>query len=375
MDANSASRGLEPRASRERRIRNEMNEDQEARPPPGRGETRPGVVDVHAHVVVGAMVEGPGAVPRDFAHTEVVDGRRRLIVRGRELTSVVGEFFDLTTMVRQAAASGVDRIVLSPWVQLLPEGLPAREARRRCELQNQGLVEMVSSDPGHVSALGAVPVEHPSEAVAVLDAACDSGLCGVELSASAMGYLGDDTLEPFWERAEQREAILLVHPSTRGIPLPALDRHYLWNSVGNPVETAVAAANLMLCGVLERHPDLVIVLAHGGGALPALTGRLRRGQLAVAAARGTLDERIETSFGRFRVDSITHDPVLLRRLVDDLGADRVLLGSDRPFDMGDPDPVGTLRRAGLRPADESAVLGGNALRLIARVAAGGSPAG
>ncbi|MGH9100071.1 MAG: amidohydrolase family protein, partial [Acidimicrobiales bacterium] len=123
--------------------------------------------------------------------------------------------------------------------------------------------------------------------------------------------------------------------------------------------------------VLERHPDLVVVLAHGGGALPSLAGRLRRGQVAVASARGELGAPVEASLRRFHVDSITHDPRLLGRLVDDFGAERVLLGSDRPFDMGDPDPVGTVRRARLDPSDEAAVLGGNALRLIDRAAQAG----
>ncbi|MGH9098783.1 MAG: amidohydrolase family protein, partial [Acidimicrobiales bacterium] len=215
-----------------------------------RDATAPRVVDVHAHVVVGAVVDGPDAVPRDFAHARLVGGRRRLIVRGRELTSVVGELFDPVAMADEAAKSGVDHLVLSPWVQLLPEGMPAREARRRCDVQNEALASMVAADPGRVSALGAVPVEYPKDARHALDAACDAGLCGVELSASSSGFLGDDALEPFWTAAEERRAILFVHPSTHGIGLPALDRHYLWNTVGNPLETAIAAATLALGGVL-----------------------------------------------------------------------------------------------------------------------------
>jgi aminocarboxymuconate-semialdehyde decarboxylase len=322
------------------------------------------VVDVHAHVVVGALIEGPEAVEPSFATTRIVGERRRLIVRGSELASVVGEFFDPAEMVAEAVSAGVDHLVLSPWVQLLPEGFSADAARRRCETQNTALADIVASDPTRISALGAVPIEHPHEARRALDAACDAGLCGAELPASAAGYLGDPGLEPFWARAEERQAILFVHPSTHGIPMDVLDEHYLWNTVGNPVETAVAAARLALGGVLERHPRLVVVLAHGGGALPALTGRLRRAEHAVPAGRGGLTGPLEDSLARFHVDSITHDPRLLRHLVDDLGAARVLLGSDRPFDMGDPDPVGTVRRAGLAPHDQAAVLGGNARRLV-----------
>ena len=327
-------------------------------------------VDVHAHVVVEPMLEGPDALDPDFACARIVHGRRRLFVRGRELQSVVGELFDPATMVAQAASAGIGHLVLSPWVQLLPVGLPPPASRRRCEVQNAALAAIVAADPLHLSALGAVPVEHPVEAVAALRDACDAGLCGVELSASSAGFLADGALEPFWDAAEELGAICLVHPSTHGVPLPALDRHYLWNTVGNPVETAVAAANLALGGVLERHPDLVVVLAHGGGALPALAGRLAHGQRAVPAARGSVQEPLRASIARFHVDSVAHDPRLLRRLVEDFGTTRVLLGSDRPFDMGDPDPVALVRRAGLDPADEAAVLGDNARRLIARATGG-----
>src|SRR5579875_3823870 len=106
------------------------------------------------------------------------------------------------------------------------------------------------------------------------------------------------------------------------------------------------------------------------GALLALAGRLAHGQRAVPAARGSVQEPLRASIARFHVDSVAHDPRLLRRLVEDFGTTRVLLGSDRPFDMGDPDPVALVRRAGLDPADEAAVLGDNARRLIARATGG-----
>lgn len=319
------------------------------------------VVDSHAHIVVDELLAGltPGV-----AEVREVAGRRRLFTGGRELTSVVGEFFDPVQMCRDAHRAGIDHLLLSPWVQLLPVRLPAREARRRCELQCEALSRVVELDPVHLSAVGAVPIEHPAEAVSMLRDACAAGLAGVELPAGAANYLGDDALEQFWEEAEARRALVFVHPATRGIPIGALDDHYLWNTVGNPVETTIAAAHLAMCGVLERHPDLRILLAHGGGVLPALCGRITHGQEAVAAARGRLTEPIASSLGRFYFDTITHDHRQLRRLIDDFGATRVLLGSDRPFDMGDPDPVRSVTSLGLSAEDERAVLGGNAARLL-----------
>ena len=325
-----------------------------------------GVVDAHAHIVVDDLFGGPGALDPAFAELRDVGGRRRLFTRGRELASVVGEFVDPSVMLTQARASGVDHLLLSPWVQLLPMSMPAQEARRRCEVQLEALARLVAADPQHLSAVGAVPIDHPVEAVAVLEAACAAGLSGVELAANAGNYLGDEGLEPFWEAAETLQALVFVHPATRGISLPALDDFYLWNTVGNPAETAIAGAHLALGGALERHPGLRVLLAHGGGALPAVCGRLKHGQDVVAAAQGKLARPLEESLARFYFDTVTHDPRQLQRLIEDFGHEHVLLGSDRPFDMGDPDPVAAVRTIGLDPAEEAAVLGANAARLIAR---------
>jgi aminocarboxymuconate-semialdehyde decarboxylase len=116
-----------------------------------------------------------------------------------------------------------------------------------------------------------------------------------------------------------------------------------------------------MSGVLERHPGLRLLLAHGGGAILALRGRLRHASKRVEAAGGV---DVDASLKRFYYDTITHDPALLRALVDYVGAGRVLAGSDQPFDMADPDPVETVRAAGLDPAAEAAVLGGNAEVLL-----------
>jgi aminocarboxymuconate-semialdehyde decarboxylase len=326
-----------------------------------------GIVDVQAHIVPGELLVGADALDPSLAELRDVAGRQRLFTKGRELTSIVGEFVDPVRMAAEAAAAGIDHLLLSPWVQLLPAGLPPAVARRRCEVLHAALAGVVASDPARFSAVGAVPIDYPSEAVATLRAARSAGLAGVEVPASAGNYLGDEALEPCWAAAEELGAVVLVHPATRGIALPALDDFYLWNTVGNPVETAVAGAHLALTGALERHPDLRVLLAHGGGALPGIRGRLRHGHSAVPSARGRLSGPIDDSLARFYFDTVTHDVLQLRRLVDDFGADRVLLGSDRPFDMGDPHPVGTVRSLGLSPAGETAVLGANAARLLGRV--------
>jgi aminocarboxymuconate-semialdehyde decarboxylase len=281
------------------------------------------IVDAHVHVIAPGLGVGGETIP----------------------SSAVGEFFDVDRILDQTRA---DRVILSPWVQLLE--LDAR-------LHNAALAELVSD---RVAVLGAAPEMIADE----LRAAMGSGLSGVEVTARVGGdYLGADRFSPFWAAAEETGALVFVHPSTRGFAGP--DDFYLWNTVGNPLETTITAAHLVMAGVLERHPALRILLAHGGGAVSALRGRLRHAHEHLAPAQARLREPVEASLRRLHYDTVTHDPDVLRALVDFAGPDRVVLGSDHPFDMGDPDPAATVRAAGLDPAAEAAILGGNAERLTA----------
>jgi aminocarboxymuconate-semialdehyde decarboxylase len=138
-----------------------------------------------------------------------------------------------------------------------------------------------------------------------------------------------------------------------------LDEHYLWNTLGNPFETTVTAAHMLAAGVLDDHPGLTVLLAHGGGALAALRGRLAREQQIHPPGRD-----VGAALRRFHVDTVVHDVEVLRGLVEVFGPDRVLLGSDYPFDMGTEHPAEIVRALGLPAADEALILGGNALRVL-----------
>jgi aminocarboxymuconate-semialdehyde decarboxylase len=323
------------------------------------------IIDAHAHIVVAAAAAGRGRAGNWRPQVTEVAGRSLIRHDGRELTSVVREFTDPGRMAAQAAAQGIGHLLLSPWVRLLPFEHPLAEARDICKVQNDALAALVAADPGRFSALGVLPLQDPVTAARDLRTLVAGGLAGVELTPEIAGrYLGDDAFEPFWEAAQDTGAVLFVHPATRGLALPVFGDYYLWNSVANPVETTIAAAHLVMAGVLERHPELKIVLAHGGGALWAVRGRLRRAHAQVPAARSRLREDPDASLARLYYDTVTHDPALLGRLIQDAGPGHVLLGSDRPFDMGSDDPVGEVRALGLAAADEAAVLGGNAARLL-----------
>jgi aminocarboxymuconate-semialdehyde decarboxylase len=322
------------------------------------------IVDAHCHVIVGEMMTS--AVPAHWRPAiSVEDGRQVVTFRGRELRSITAEFTDIEVMASQAAAVGIDHLLLSPWIMLVPVEADLAEAIRVCRVQNEGLSQAAAG--GRVSALGAVPLQDAAAAATELEYLMRlPGQRGAEIPASVQGrYLGDDAFLPFWEAAEATGALIFVHPTTRGFDLPALGDYYLWNSAGNPLETAITAAHLAAAGVLERYPGLRILLAHGGGALMSIRGRLRRAFAARPEARARSAAGPDAALRRFYFDTVTHDQAMLADLVGYTGPDHVLLGSDRPFDMGSDQPAEEVRALRLSDSDERAILGGNAGRLLA----------
>jgi aminocarboxymuconate-semialdehyde decarboxylase len=283
-------------------------------------------------------------VPGLGAEVEWRDGSQVVRYGGREVRAALREFSDVARILEEQDRSGVDVVVLAPWVNLCGVEI---------ERQNEALAAMVGE---RVAALGTVDPASPEQLVEVMR---DGRLSGVELPAAPGGdYLGHERFRDFWAAAEETSALVFIHPSTRGFGLPVLEEHYLWNTVGNPVETAVTAAHMVGAGVMDDFPDLHVLLSHGGGALPALRGRLAHEQTIHPPGRDVL-----AAIGRFYVDTVVHDPQVLRGLVDFFGAERVLLGSDYPFDMGTERPAEIVRALELPADEQAAILGGNAARL------------
>ena len=243
--------------------------------------------DAHAHVIVPELLRDAGDGETWRPSVDWRDGRQ-VVDAGRSGDPLGGaEFVDLDRMLADRQAVGIDRVLLCPWVGLLYYDVPAAAGLERCRLQNDGLARLRAREPSRVSVLGAVPLQDPDLAATELTALMAGGdFAGVEITASVNGVsLGDPRFEPFWAAAEQCDALVFVHPTTRAFTAPAFAERYLWNLVGNPMETTLAAAHLILSGTMARHRRLRILLAHGGGAIVALAGRLRHGQQHVGGRR------------------------------------------------------------------------------------------
>jgi aminocarboxymuconate-semialdehyde decarboxylase len=324
-------------------------------------------LDTHAHVIVPEITRAAGGgeawrprVFRDESGAQVVE------MGGREIRSAIAEFVEIDGILATQEEAGVERVLLCPWVPLLYYDAHPDDGLERARIQNEALARLARDHPDRVSPLGALPLQDPEVAAGELQGLMEGGvLKGVEVAASVRGvFLGDDRFEPFWEAAEASGALVFIHPTTRGFDSPAFQDYYLWNTVANPLETAATAAHLVVAGVMERHPELRVLLAHGGGALLAVRGRMRHAHGFQPQAKSRLRESPEDSIRRFYFDTLTHDDGLLRALIDYAGPDHVLLGSDYPFDMGDARHVDTVRALGLAPAAEAAILAGNAERLL-----------
>lgn len=326
------------------------------------------IIDVHWH-----------HVPQAFAQA-VVDGSVRIAGQvatkddGTALVKLDNGFkqplpaflTDPATVVADLDAAGVDVATASiaPPLSHLdcdPEiGLGVSRAI------NDAYAEIGGLHPDRIIPLANLPLQDVHLALLELRRVVeDYGFKGVQLGSNIDGKnLGDESLFRFWEEVRERDLFVLVHGLA---PLGAerMSQHELKNFVGLPIDTAVTVASMILGGVYERLPGLKVCYSHGGGAFPCLVGRWDHGAPARLTGPESAMKRLPSEYlADVYADSLTHDPAQLRYLVERLGPNQVLLGSDHPFDMGEPDPVGKVKEAVDDPAVIEAILGGTASRLL-----------
>jgi aminocarboxymuconate-semialdehyde decarboxylase len=277
------------------------------------------------------------------------------------------EIWDVDLRLRDMDATGVDVQVLSPTVFTFFYGVEPKLAQACVALQNEQIAAVVRKHPDRFIGLGAVPLQAPETAAEELKRAMSKlGLRGAMIGSNVNGRnLDDPMLEPFWAAAEQLGAFIFMHPHAVA-GRERLGSYYLSNFVGLPFETTIAAASLVFGGVLERYPGLRICLSHGGGFTPYQAGRFQHGLEVRPEARVKLQRPLSESLGRLYYDTIVHSKKRLEFLVSAMGADRVLLGSDYPFDMGNLDCVARVRALSIEPERRDFILGGYARCLLGK---------
>lgn len=321
-------------------------------------------IDVHAHLVPPALAEAASTgVANGRVTSTRTDGRWQFTVGDSAPTRPLHPgLVDVDRRLDWLDANGIRCQVAGPWADLFGYELDPQAGTEWARVMNDALASAVDDHRGLV-ALATLPLQAPDQAADVLADAMKSGFAGAMIGTQVGdAELDDPRLEPVWESAVDLGAPLFIHPGF--CTDVRLQDYGLVNTIGRGHDTTIAASRLLYGGVLERHPGLQILLAHGGGALPFLLGRLRKNH---ELQPETCDPSVGLS--AFHVDTIVFDPAVLRFLCDELGRDRVLCGSDYPFPIGDLAPTKIVEEAQLGESGGAALLEGNATRLFPATAA------
>ncbi len=326
-------------------------------------------VDIHAHVdvpAIAALVAGQPGLAEDFAHQLATFGPASMD-RNRELTATTYAplLAEPDQRFARMDAGGVDVQAVSVIPTLYHYWAEPGLATDLVATANAHVADVVAARPDRLVGLCTVALQHPELAAEQLRTAAAAGLRGVEISTSVAGRdLSDRALDPFWAAAQESGSFVFIHPW--GCSLGSrLAMAYLGNVVGQPAETTVALHHLVFGGVLDRFPRLTICAAHGGGYFPHYLGRADHAYEVRPESR-TMARRPSEYLDSLLFDSLVYSDDGLRRLLEIAGPERVLLGTDYPFDMGVPDPVARVDRLELAPAARDAVVGGTAARLLLR---------
>jgi len=324
-------------------------------------------IDVHAHYVPSDSLKVAAEIGARHGLKLEKNERGDLLTReGRAfLGQLKPEFSDLDLRLSIMDRQGVDMQVLSPASSYFFYWMPATESLEFARWLNDRFAETVAKHPQRFVALASVPIQDAATAAVELDRAIIRlGLRGAEIASNINGrYFDDPAFDPFWEAAQALDALLFVH-SNQVVGADRMNKNQLANLIGNPTDTSLAFAKLIFGGVLERFPRLKFLLAHAGGFLPYTWGRLDRGFQIQDPASRKISQPPSEYVKLLHFDTITHSSMALEYLITNFGADRVLLGSDYPYDMGDPEPVGSLGAAKINREQMNQVASANACKLL-----------
>lgn len=271
-------------------------------------------------------------------------------------------FTEAEAVMADLASQTVDAAVVSIPPPLLFHEAPTDAAAEFVDEANRGLLALAQAHPGRFRVLGSVLLQDPRAAAEGVHRLAANQLCaGVQIGTSLHGCdLSDPAFGDFWRAVAESRLLAMIHPVYLG-GLPGLEDRYLTNVAGNPLLTTVAAMRMIDAGLLESESAPTVLLVHAGGFLPYQLGRLAHASKVRSELRVSCADAKDAAYS-FLYDTITHDPQVLRFLIEHVGASRVLLGSDAPFDMADPDPVGTLASASGTVVEQ--VASWNAVRVL-----------
>jgi aminocarboxymuconate-semialdehyde decarboxylase len=310
-------------------------------------------IDVHTHIVPESFPAYSGK-GRDVPWPSMAEAHachKHVMISGKVYRTVSDGCWSVPRRIEDMGGMRVSRQALSPMPELLSYWLPMPDGGVLIRYLNEQIAAMVDRAPDRLVGLGAVPLQDPEAALRELEYLLKVlKFQGVEIASHVNGVsIGDGRFEPFFAAAEQLGAAVFVH-ALRPAGQERIVGAFSEQAVCFPGDIALACASMITGGIAARHPRLRIAFSHGGGAMAMLLPRLMHAWQAIPKARESLAESPAETAKRFFYDHLVFDPAAVKFLAARFGASQILLGSDYPFNMGDPDPLGTLEKAGLDPA-------------------------
>ena len=273
--------------------------------------------------------------------------------------------FDIARRLADMDAYGMDVHVLSATPQTYMYGLGEELSATVAAIQNDQIARHTKDYPTRFMGIGTLPMASPRRAADELKRiVIKLGLRGAMFASNVAGKnLDDPSFEPLWATAEELGAFMFVHPNNVA-GADRLKSYYLGNLIGNPLDTTIAAASLYFGGVLDRHPKLKVMLAHGGGFTPYQAARWEHGWKVRAEPKVNIKSQPRNIAKRFYYDTILHSAPVLEFMIGHVGADRVMLGSDYPYDMAMMDCVTHVKGLKISDADKASILGTRAEQML-----------
>jgi len=326
------------------------------------------VIDVHAHILDESTMriiakEAPSVglsfkpIDQDFAVFEIGGTAYKPFPRGA---------WDLEQRFKDMGIAGVDVHVLSNTPQTFLYGLDGSLNATIATIQNDQIAKHIKDHPGRFYGLATLPMQAPDKAAAELRRAMKTlGLKGAQIGSNInTRNLDDPAFEPVWAAANELHALIMVHP-TQVAAADRLKNYYLTNLIGNPLDSTIAVASLVFGGVVEHHPNIKFFFVHGGGMAPWQAGRFAHGWKVRPEPKVHLkDHGPEQALATLYYDTILHAQPQLECLVSMVGASRVVLGSDYPYDMGTLECARQVKALSISDADKEQILNKIPLKLV-----------
>jgi aminocarboxymuconate-semialdehyde decarboxylase len=329
-------------------------------------------IDVHAHYVPPSILESVEARAGDFGLSVVRHPPSCSCAFHFNYGLKVRPFFPrlVESVAERLAAMAkieIDRQVLSSWADIFAYGLPVEQACSWHRFLNRHLAELCSAHSERFSMLASVPLPYADEAAAELEYAVkESGAVGAVVAANVEGKnLGELELDSFWKMAVDLDVGVFIHP-VQAQPNPRSAKFGLSQIAQYTVDTTFCVGSLIGAGVLDRFPTLRLLLSHGGGTFPYLTGRFdcMHERMDRAAQNDVAKQSPSAYLKRFYYDTILHDPSILLWLAGRVSIERIALGSDYSFPPADLDPLATVRAAGFSAAEFNTIVEDNPRKLF-----------